>query len=75
METKDLQKQPNEIINKIDNKVNCNHNINNTFLHLIEEIGKLSNILNKPNIRNKEINIETAILDKINKLKQRHNLK
>ena len=88
-----------ETIELIDKKFNCKHNTNNTFMHLIEEIGELSEELNKPNIRNKEIdmknleeeiadvlllttklacihniNIEKAIKNKIEKLKQRHNL-
>ena len=99
MEIKELQKQMNKIIEKIDEKFECEHDLNNTFLHLIEEIGELARELNKPNIRNKEIDkqnlkeeladifmfitrlaciyefdIEDAIINKIEILKQRHNL-
>ncbi len=99
MEIKELQKQMNEIIEKIDEKIGCKHNSNNTFFHLIEENGELAEELNKTNIRNKEIDkqnlkeefadifalmiklaciheidIEDAIKNKIEILKQRHNL-
>jgi NTP pyrophosphatase (non-canonical NTP hydrolase) len=55
MELKEFQEKANEIIEKIDEKVKCEHNANNTFLHLMEEIGELANELNKPSIRNEEI--------------------
>jgi len=55
MEIKDFQNQINEIVEKIDEKTGVKHNLNNTFFHLIEEIGELADELNKPNIRNKEI--------------------
>jgi len=99
MELRELQKIMEETIDMIDAKLKCKHDTNNTFLHLIEEIGELSNELNKPNIRNEEIDkenlkeeiadvlllttkiaciqkidIEDAIIGKIKKLKERHNL-
>lgn len=55
MEVKELQEKSDKIIVEIDNKLRCDHDINNTFMHLIEEIGELSNELNNPNIRGKEI--------------------
>jgi NTP pyrophosphatase (non-canonical NTP hydrolase) len=58
MELKDLQKKADEIIDKIDNKLNCKHDINSTFMHLIEEIGEVAGELNKPNIRGENINKE-----------------
>jgi len=54
----DLQKKADEIIDTIDKKFNCKHNINNTILHLLEELGEVANELNKPNIRNEPINKE-----------------
>jgi len=58
MDIKDWQKKADEIINKIDNKCGCSHDINNTFIHLIEELGEVARELNKPNIRNENINRE-----------------
>ena len=58
MEIKKLQEKTDEIINKMDAKTNCKHDINNTIIHLIEEIGELAKELNKPNIRNKPIDRE-----------------
>lgn len=99
MEVKELQSRINETIELIDEKTKCEHNVNNTFLHLIEELGEVANQLNKPNIRNEEnkkedladeladvlllttriahlhdVDIEEAIVGKIKKLKERHNL-
>ena len=43
MEIKDLQKEAEEIINKIDQKNNVDHNNNETtFLHLTEEFGEIA---------------------------------
>lgn len=58
MEIEKIQNEINEIIDKIDKKTNCEHNLNNTFIHLIEEIGEVANILNKPNIRGENIRKE-----------------
>ena len=55
MDIKELQKKSDEIIDKMDEKFNCKHSINNTFMHLIEEVGEVADELNKPNIRGKEI--------------------
>ncbi len=100
MEIKELQNLMNKTVDLLDKKFNCKHRVNNTFLHLIEEIGEVADEINKPNIRNKEtdienlsdeiadcvilltklavvynIDLEDAIKNKIEKLKQRHNLK
>jgi NTP pyrophosphatase (non-canonical NTP hydrolase) len=56
MELKEFQKKADEIINKIDDKKGCAHNLNNTILHLIEELGEVANQLGKPGIRNEQIN-------------------
>lgn len=99
MEIKELQTKSDEIINLIDKKLGVEHNINNTIIHIIEELGELASQINNKNIRNIEqdkenleeeiadvlilimrlannynINAEKAIIDKFNKLKQRHNL-
>jgi NTP pyrophosphatase (non-canonical NTP hydrolase) len=58
MEVKELQKRVDEIINKIDSKMECNHDVNNTFIHLVEELGEVADKLNQPNIRGKELNKE-----------------
>jgi len=58
MELNELQKKADEIIDKIDEKLNCSHDINSTILHLIEELGEVSRELNKPNIRNEDIDKE-----------------
>ena len=38
MKIKELQNQAEEIINKIDNKLDFTHNNENIVLHLVEEI-------------------------------------
>lgn len=58
MEVKELQSKINETIELIDEKTGVEHNVNNTFLHLIEELGEVANQLNKPNIRNEKIRKE-----------------
>ncbi len=58
MELKELQKKSDEIIDKMDEKFKCKHCVNHTFLHLIEEIGEIAREINKPNIRNKDIDKE-----------------
>jgi len=55
MEIKKFQKKADEIINSIDGKIGIEHDVNNAFMHLIEEVGEVANQLNKPNIRNEEI--------------------
>ncbi len=99
MEIEELQKISEEIINKIDNKLNVKHNDSLTLRHLIEEFGELANEIDKPDLRNgtvnkenveeeladmillltkiadnNNINLEQAINNKIQKLKQRHSL-
>ena len=56
MEIKEIQNKSNEIVELIDKKLNVNPDISSTFIHLIEEIGEIANHINKPNIRNEEIN-------------------
>ena len=58
MEIKELQQKADEIINAIDNKVNVKHNDSLTIRHLIEEIGELAEEINKPDLRNEQINKE-----------------
>lgn len=55
MEIKEFQNKVDELIEGYDKKLNCKHNINNTFIHIIEELGEVANELNKPNIRNEEL--------------------
>ncbi len=55
MEIEEFQKKVEEIISSIDRKLGVEHDVNSTFMHLIEEIGEVANHLNRPNIRNKEI--------------------
>jgi len=99
MNLNELQKESEEIINKIDEKLSTKHTDENTIIHLTEELGEIARQINNKNIRhvaqdkenlaeeiadviiltsqianNNEISIEKAISDKINKLKQRHNL-
>ncbi len=42
MEIKEIQKQSREIIDKIDSKYGKKHDVETTFIHLIEEIGEIS---------------------------------
>ena len=99
MEIEELQNQSEEIINKIDNKLEFTHNDKNIILHLTEELGEISRQILNPELKRQEkdlnnleeeiadvilllsklannnnINIEQAIKNKIQKLKQRHNL-
>lgn len=99
METNKLQKEADNIISLIDKKLNANHDIETTFIHLMEEFGELARQHNDKNVRKIEqdksnieeeiadvtmmimklatlynIDIEKAIIDKIQKLKERHNL-
>ena len=99
MEVKELQSKINNTIELIDKQIGVEHDVNSTFLHLIEELGEVANQLNKPNIRKEKIekenladeiadvlllttriahlhdvDIEKAILNKIEKLRKRHNL-
>lgn len=99
METLELQKKANEIVDMIDKKLNINHDENVILIHLVEEFGELARQYNNKNVRVlpedksnleeemadvmillmkfgtiKDINVENAIINKINKLKQRHKL-
>lgn len=58
MEIKELQNKAEEIINMIDNKVNVKHNDSLTIRHLTEEFGELAEEVNKPDLRNEQINKE-----------------
>lgn len=54
MEVMELQKIANEFLDLLNEKYDCNHNSNNTVLHLAEEVGEISREINKPNIRKNE---------------------
>lgn len=96
MKIKEFQEKVDEIVKMFDKKFNCEHNVSNTFIHLIEELGEVAKELNKPNIRNEDlrkkelgeelvdilvfttrlanlhdIDLEKAIEEKINKVKER----
>jgi NTP pyrophosphatase (non-canonical NTP hydrolase) len=58
MEIEEFQKEVEEVVKLLDDKLNVEHNLNNTFIHLIEEVGEIANELNKPNIRNEVLNKE-----------------
>ena len=100
MEIKELQKQAEEITNKIDNKLDFIHNNENILIHLTEELGEISREILNPKLKrgntnienlkeeiadvtllifklanNNNIDLENAINNKIEKLKQRHDLK
>ena len=94
-----MQEQAEEIINKIDNKLEFTHNNKNIIVHLTEELGEISRQILNPELKrqninienlkeeiadvilllsklanNNDIDIEEAVKNKIEKLKQRHNL-
>ncbi len=74
MEIKDLQKRKVEIVDAIDKKLSVKHNKETIFRHLVEEIGDAIILITKlAYIYN--IDIEQAVLNKIEVLKKRHNLK
>ena len=58
MEIKEMQKTTNEFLDLLYEKFGCNHDANNTILHLAEEVGEISREFNKPNLRNQEIDME-----------------
>ena len=58
METKEFQKMCAEIVKKIDAKYNINRDPHFSFVQLMEEIGELAKEINKPKLRNKEIDKE-----------------
>ncbi len=99
MNLNELQKESEEIINKIDEKLGTKHHDENTLIHLSEEFGEIARQINNKNIRkfpvdqenlkeeiadvlllltkianNNQINLEEAVKNKIEKLRQRHNL-
>jgi len=99
METLELQKQANEIVDSIDKKLNVTHDETMILNHLMEEFGELARQHNDKNIRKieqdqtnieaeiadiliqlmkfatiRDINIEKAVINKIQKLKERHKL-
>ena len=94
-----MQEQAEEIINKIDNKLEFTHNNKNIIVHLTEELGEISRQILNPELKrqninienlkeeiadvilllsklanNNDIDIEEAVKNKIEKLKQMHNL-
>jgi len=54
MEVKELQQISNDFLNLLHEKYNCDHNSNNTVLHLSEEVGEIAREINKSNIRKNE---------------------
>ena len=58
MDIREFQKEVDEVIKELDNETNVEHNLNNSFIHLVEEIGEIASALNEPNIRNKDLNKE-----------------
>ena len=51
METKELQKKGNEIIDAIDLKMGVVHDADRTFIHILEEFGELARQQNNLKIR------------------------
>ncbi len=58
METKEFQKMCAEIVKKIDAKYNINRDPHFSFVQFMEEVGELAKEVNKPKLRNKEIDKE-----------------
>jgi len=58
METKEFQKKCAEIVKNIDTKYNINRDPHFSFVQLMEEVGELAKEINKPKLRNKEIDKE-----------------
>ncbi len=58
MEIKELQEKAEEIINKIDNKLEFRHNNKNIIIHLTEEFGEISRQILNPELKRQEIDIE-----------------
>lgn len=66
METIELQKQANEIVDLIDKRLNVNHDEKAILIHLIEEFGELARQHNNKNIRaiaEDKINLEEELAD------------
>jgi len=45
MELNEFQKRSTEMIEKIDGKVNRDHNVDLTIIHLVEELGEIARII------------------------------
>jgi|SRR3989344_7419836 len=58
MEIKELQKQAEDIINKIDNKLEFTHNNKNIILHLTEELGEISRQILNPELKRQNMDID-----------------
>lgn len=58
MELNELQEKAEEIINKIDNKLNFKHNNENLILHLTEELGETSRQILNPKLKRGELDLE-----------------
>jgi len=58
METKEFQQKCAKIVKDLDEKYNVNRNPHLGFAQFIEEVGELAKEINKPKIRNKEIDSE-----------------
>lgn len=66
METKEFQKMCAEIVKKIDEKYNITRDPHFSFVQFAEEVGELAKEINKPKLRNKEIdreNLEAEFAD------------
>ena len=53
-----MQKISNEIIDKLDAKLNVKHDTNNTVIHLMEETGEIFKELGRPAFRHQGLNKE-----------------
>lgn len=58
METKEFQKMCAEVVKKIDEKYNITRDPHFSFVQFMEEVGELAKEINKPKLRNKEIDRE-----------------
>jgi len=58
METKEFQKKCAKIVKDIDAKYNVNRDPHFSFVQFMEEVGELAKEINKPKLRNKEIDRE-----------------
>jgi NTP pyrophosphatase (non-canonical NTP hydrolase) len=58
MEVKEFQKLCTDIVEELDNKYNIERNPQLNFTQLMEEVGELAKEINKPKLRNQEIDQE-----------------
>lgn len=65
METKEFQKKCAKTVKDIDAKYNINRDAHFSFVQFSEEIGELAKKINKPKLRNKEIDKEKQIKELI----------